>query len=123
MTSQHNPPTHAPRTVVLVTGRAEPAASLDALSVDMRDYDVILVDSIAHGYSRIKQAAPDLIVVCSEIDDAEACQLLSMLKVDSRASRIPVLTCVTSRETNELEVDFAELGREASTQFLAMPMN
>jgi DNA-binding response OmpR family regulator len=112
-----------PRTVVLVTGHAERARLLDALSVDVGDYDVIWVDSIAHGYSRIQPAAPDLIIVCSEIDDSEACQLLSMLKIDSRASRIPVLTCLISRDTNELEADFAELGREASTQFLATPMN
>src|SRR5882672_6895403 len=82
----------APRTVVLVTGHGEPAtSSLDALSVDMSEYDVIVVDSIAHGYSRITQAAPDLVIVCSAIDDSAACQLLSMLRIDSRASRIPVL--------------------------------
>ena len=114
--------TRAPRTVVLVTGHGEPARSLDALSVDMRDYDVVLVDSIAHGYSRIKQAAPDLIVVCSEIDDSEACRLLSMLKVDSRASRIPVLTHVTSGDTSELGVDFAGLDSVESIQF-ALPMH
>jgi hypothetical protein len=114
----------APRTVVLVTGHGEPAtSSLDALSVEMSEYDVIVVDAIAHGYSRIKQAAPDLIIVCSEIDDSAACQLLSMLKIDSRASRIPVLTHVTSRETSELDVDFAELAWEESTQFLTVPMN
>ena len=116
--------TRAPRTVVLVTGHGEPAtSSLDALSVDMSEYDVIVVDSIAHGYSRITQAAPDLVIVCSAIDDSAACQLLSMLRIDSRASRIPVLTHVTSRETSELESDFAELGCEESTQFVALPMN
>jgi ActR/RegA family two-component response regulator len=116
--------TRPPRTVVLVTGHGEPAtSSLDALSVDMGDYDVVLVDSIAHGYSRIKQAAPDLVVVCSEIDDSEVCRLLSMLKVDSRSSRIPVLTHVTSGETSELDADLAELGWEESIQFSPLPMN
>jgi DNA-binding response OmpR family regulator len=115
--------TRTRRTVVLVTGQAEPARSLDALAADMSDYDVILVDSIAHGYSRIKQAAPDLIIVCSEIDDSQACQLLSMLKIDNHAARIPVLTCVTSHETSEHEVDFAGLGGEMSAQLPAIPMN
>jgi len=46
-----------------------------------------------------------------------------MLKIDSRASRIPLLTHITSRETRELDVDFAELAWEEPTQFLALPMN
>ena len=46
------------RTVVLVSGRAPQAQSLDALLVATNDYDVIFVVSIAHSYELISSAHP-----------------------------------------------------------------
>ena len=111
------------RTVVLVSGRAPQAQSLDALLVATSDCDVIFVESIAHSYSRIKQVVPDLVIISSEIDDVATCQLLSMLRVDRRSSGIPVLTGTTFREHNDLDDDFAELDQDTSTRSLAIPMN
>src|SRR5713226_6308190 len=111
------------RTVVLVSGRAPQAQSLDALLVATSDYDVIFVESIAHSYSCIKRVAPDVVIISPEVDDVATCQLLSMLRVDRRSSGIPVLTCPTFREQHDLDYDLAELDQDTSTQSLAARMN
>jgi hypothetical protein len=113
------------RTVVLASGHAPQAQSLDALLVATSEYDVIFVESIVDSYSRIKQVVPDLVIISSssEIDDIATCQLLSMLKVDRRSSGIPVLTCATFREQSDVDDDLAKLDQDVSTQFLAIPMN
>ena len=111
------------RTVVLVSGHAPHAQSLDALLMATSDYDVIFVESIAHSYSRIRRVVPDLVIISSEIDDVATCQLLSMLRVDRRSSGIPVLTCATFGEQSELDDDFSEVDRDRSTPSLPVPMN
>ncbi len=111
------------RTVVVVSGPAPQAHSLDALLVATSGYDVVCVESVAHSYSRIKRVVPDLIIISSEVDDVATCQLLSMLRVDRRSSRIPVLTCPTLRAQDDLDSDLAELDQDTSTRSLAAPMN
>jgi hypothetical protein len=64
---------------------------LNVLTIDENDFDIIVVESIAHGYSRIKELMPHLIVVFFEIDDVEACQLLAMLRHDDDVAGIPVV--------------------------------
>ena len=117
------PTNRPPRTVVLVCGHAPQAQSLDALLVATSAYDVIFVESIAHSYSCIKRAAPDLVIISSEVDDVATCQLLSMLRADRRSAGIPVLTCPTFREQHDLDYDLAELDQGTSAQPLAAPMN
>jgi hypothetical protein len=112
-----------PRTVVLVSGRAPRARSLDALLVATSDHDVVVVESIAHSYSCIKRVVPDLVIIASEVDDAAACQLLSMLRADRCSSGIPVLVCPTLHEQDDLDDDLAELDQDTSTRSLAAPMN
>src|ERR1700674_2401131 len=104
------------RTVVLASGHAPQAQSVDALLVATSDYDVIFVESIARCYPLIKEVAPDLVIISSEIDDVATCQLLSMLRVDRRSSAIPVLTCATFRERGDVDDDFGELDQDTSTQ-------
>ena len=111
------------QTVVLVSGHAPPVQALDVLLAATRGYDVIFVESIADAYSRIKQVMPDLVIIASEIDDVATCQLLSMLMVDRRSAGIPVLTCATFREQNDVDGDFADLDQDTSTRSLAIPMN
>jgi len=119
----HLPMNRALRTVVLVSGRALQAQSLDALLVASGDYDVIFVESIAHSYSCITRVVPDLVIISSEVDDVATCQLLSMLRADRRSAGIPVLTCPTFREQHDLDYDLAELDQDTSAQPLAAPMN
>jgi DNA-binding response OmpR family regulator len=76
---------------------------LDALLLDTNDCDVLVVESFARGYSRIKELKPDLVIVYLEIDDWAACQLLSMLTIDDDTTGIPVLTWAARYEKGGLE--------------------
>jgi DNA-binding NarL/FixJ family response regulator len=95
--------TGTPRSIVAVSGHPHRAELLDELLVDANDYDVIFVESIARGYSRIKELMPDLVIVLLDIDDVAGCQLLSMLKIDGNLADIPVVTCATRPVDAELE--------------------
>ena len=55
-------------------------------------YDVVIVESTARAYSHIKRVTPTLVVLCLGLDDPDACHVLSMLKLDSATSDIPVVT-------------------------------
>ena len=57
-----------------------------------QQYDIVIVESITHAYSRIRAVRPDLVVLCLRIADVEAFQLLSMLKIDPVTRNINVLT-------------------------------
>src|SRR5262245_45120476 len=107
-------------TGVAISGDRLRGRLLDALALDEDGFDVIVVESIAHGYSRIKQLTPDVVVVLLEIDDVDACQLLAMLTLDRNVSRIPVVTCVASRGGGEfVKVAARKTGRAPSAAVAA----
>jgi hypothetical protein len=83
---------HAVRTMMLVG--QEPDERVLARAAEADDCDVIVVAPMSTAYSRIKQLAPTVVVVAMAVDDVEACQLMSMLKLDPDTSHIPVLTCL-----------------------------
>ena len=111
------------RSVVAVSDDHERPELLDALTADTNDYDVIVLESIACGYSRIKQMTPELVVVCLGIDDGAACQLLSMLAMDGDTAAIPVLTWAARRGTSELEHIIAALNQDSLSHGTAIQMN
>jgi CheY-like chemotaxis protein len=88
---QHRPATRALRTVVVV-GDADERV-LDTVA-DAGTYDVVVVEPLASAYSRIKRVAPSMVIMCMTLDDFDACQVISMLKLDSDTAAIPVVTCV-----------------------------
>ena len=106
-----------------MSGDPQRAELLDLLSVDANSYDVIFVESVARGYSRIKQVTPDLVIVLLEIDDVATCQLLSMLNIGTDTSGIPVVTRAARREESEFEDFIAEVNRDSSPQTVAIQMN
>ena len=81
--------------IVAVSGDTHREALLGALMSDQHDFGMVFVEPIAGGYARIKQIGPDMIILYCDIDDPDACQLLSMLALDSDLSMVPVLTCLT----------------------------
>ena len=85
-------PRRTPRSLMLV-GHQPDDRVLDTI-VDAGGYDVILIEPTATAYSRIKRATPNLVVLCMADDDVEACQVMSMLKLDCDTAAIPVLTCL-----------------------------
>jgi len=117
------PMSHSLRSVVVVSGHPGHVTNLCDLLVDTNDYDVIFVESIARGYSRIKEVTPDFVVVLHEFDDVAACQLLSMLKIDRAVSRIPLATCLTRREQKKFKDEIAKLDQDSPSWNRAIPMN
>jgi DNA-binding NarL/FixJ family response regulator len=96
--------------VMAVSNDALRPELLDRLLVDDNDFNVIVVESIERAYSRITQAQPDVVVVFMNIDDVDACQLLSMLHCDCSLRGMSVVTCATgpdARATHHLP-DFEE---------------
>ena len=87
---------HGPRTVIVISRQPQPQEILDAI-MNGGDYDVVFVESMARAYSRVKRVVPDLVVLCLLIDDVDGYQVLSMLKLDSATSGIPVVTYETAR--------------------------
>ena len=81
-----------PRTVALV-GRYAHQHLQDAM-LTVADCDVVFVESAAHAYSKIKRVLPDVVIVCLSGDEADGCQVLSMLALDRDTAHIPVLTFV-----------------------------
>jgi hypothetical protein len=112
-----------PRNVVALSGDLQRGELIDVLLADPTSRDVVVVQSIAGGYSLIKQLAPDLVVIFVGIGDVAACQLLSMLKMDCDTSAIPVETWMTRREEPEFDDIVAEMSRDVSVHPVAIQMN
>jgi PleD family two-component response regulator len=111
------------RSVVAISEHPQQAALLDALLLDANSFDVIYVESVARGFSRIKQAAPDLVIVFLDIDDVAACQLLTMLSIDGDTAGTPVATWITRRDESGFEEIIADVNLESPCQSVAIPMN
>src|SRR5262245_6698543 len=97
------------RSVVAVSGDPQRAQLMDALLADANLRDIVFVESIVGGYSRIKQLTPDVVVVLLGDDDATACHLLSMLHMDPETAGIPVVTWMTRHEETEIEDLLAQI--------------
>jgi len=85
----------APFSVVAVSNDALRPELLDRLLVDDNNINVIVVESIERAYSRIAQLQPDVVVVFMNIDDVDACRLLSTLHMDHGLRGVSVVTCTT----------------------------
>ena len=86
------------------------------------DYDVLMVESTTHAYSKIKRARPDLVIVCLSGDDFDACRVLSMLALDSDTARIPVLTVATT-DADVPMLDLLDLTASAGSELTAARLN
>ena len=93
--------------VVIVNGSAQMLGLLD-VSLGSGHYDVVLVESHEHAYSRIKRVQPDLVILCTRIEEPEGFRVLSMLKLDDETRKIPVLTYTTDDEGEERSEDATE---------------
>ena len=82
--------------VMAVSNDALRPELLERLLVDNNDFNVIVVESIERAYLRITQAQPEVVVVFMNIDDVDACRLLSMLRMDHGLRGVSVVvTCTT----------------------------
>jgi PleD family two-component response regulator len=93
--------------VVIVNGSAEALELLETV-LAAGHYDIVFVESGAHAYSQIKRVLPHLVILCVRIDDMEAFQVLSMLKLDDETRSIPIVTYTTEYEGQDTEDEVPE---------------
>lgn len=103
--------------VVVVDGGIEMLGGLEAM-LQARRYQMLFAQSSDLAYSQIKKARPNLVVLCGGIEQLEASQLLTMLKLDPDTRGIPLLTYVPDAKERELE---AELLRLEAGEDVLMP--
>lgn len=94
--------------VVVVNGSTEVLGMLETV-LDAGRYDMIFVESGFRAYSQIKRLLPDLVIVCTRIDQLDGFQLLTMLKLDAETRALPVLTYTTECEGQELDEAFSQV--------------
>lgn len=90
-------PGRSTQKVVVVNGSNEILELLESV-LDAGHYNVVFVAETEHADPQIKQARPNLIILCVAMDDPVGFHVLSMLKLDEETAEIPVLTY-----TNEFE--------------------
>jgi DNA-binding response OmpR family regulator len=109
--------------VVAVSRETQRNRFLGELLFDTDEYDGIVVDSLEHGYTRIKQEQPDLVIIYVAIDDEAVCRLLSMLTLDPETSAIPIVTWTERFDGGGLDYFIPGALRDSSVHTAAIPMN
>jgi CheY-like chemotaxis protein len=99
--------THATPKMVIVNGGIEILLELGALFGGRR-YDVSFVDSDGLAYSQIRSDQPELIVLCTCVDDLSAFKVLAMLKLDPFTRHIPVITYTARRKEQDDDSEVAK---------------
>jgi CheY-like chemotaxis protein len=99
------------RTIAIVNGGPEMVLLLEAV-VEPGAYQVEFVTLMSRSvHARLRAMAPDLIVLCTRIDDPAGFQLLSLLKLDPATRETPVLTFTTEYEGQEY-VDSSQVAED-----------
>lgn len=105
-------PTPTPvQKVVVVNGNTEVLGMLETV-LDAGRYDMVFVESGEHAYSQVKKVIPNLVILCTRIEQLDGFQLLTMLKLDDETRDIPVLTYTTEYEGQDLDAAISQLADE-----------
>ena len=97
--------------VVVVNGNTEVLGMLETV-LDAGRYDMVLVESGSRAYSQIKKVQPNLVILCTRIDELDGFQLLTMLKLDPETKHVPVLTYTTECEGQDFESTISQFADE-----------
>src|SRR3990170_3462879 len=112
--------------VVVVNGNTEVLGMLETV-LDAGRYDMVFVESGEHAYSQVKKVLPNLVILCTRIEQLDGFQLLTMLKLDSETRDIPVLTYTTEYEGQDFDSAISQLADEEEDALPAarpaLPMN
>jgi CheY-like chemotaxis protein len=88
------------------------------------DYEVVLIESLTEAYTHIKRLAPQVVIVCLDINDLDGVEVLSMLNLDKATAKIPVVTYLTSPKVDEAEdEESSDLNHEAVRHMVISTMN
>jgi two-component system phosphate regulon response regulator PhoB len=94
--------------VVVVNGNTEVMDMLKAVLDDDR-YDMVFVENEKTAYSEIRRVKPNLVILCTTIDELSGLQVLTMLKLDAETRDIPVLTYASRSDNRDFEQAIASL--------------
>ena len=97
--------------VVVVNGNTEVLGMLETV-LDAGRYDMVFVESGDRAYSQIKKVVPNLVILCTKIEELDGFQLLTMLKLDADTRDIPVLTYTTECEGQDFDTAISQLADE-----------
>jgi len=106
--------------VVVVNGNTEVLGMLETV-LDAGRYDMVFVESGDRAYSQIKKVVPNLVILCTKIEELDGFQLLTMLKLDSDTRNIPVLTYTTECEGQDFDEAISQLAEEEEDFLPARP--
>src|SRR5512138_2061373 len=109
-----NPVNDAPvQQVVVVNGNTEVLGMLESV-LDAGRYDMVFVEPGDRAYSQIRKVLPNLVILCTRIEELDGFQLLTMLKLDPDTSDIPVLTYTTEHEGQDFDMVLSSLTEDDS---------
>ena len=97
--------------VVVINGNTEVLGMLETV-LDAGRYDMVFVESGDRAYSQIKKVLPNLVILCTRIEQLDGFQLLTMLKLDADTRDIPVLTYTTECEGQDFDEAISQLAEE-----------
>jgi PleD family two-component response regulator len=106
--------------VVVVNGNTEVLGMLETV-LDAGRYDMVFVESADRAYSQIKKVLPNLVILCTKIEQLDGFQLLTMLKLDADTREIPVLTYTTEYEGQDFDEAISQLAEDEEELFPSRP--
>jgi PleD family two-component response regulator len=106
--------------VVVVNGNTEVLGMLETM-LDAGRYDMVFVESGNRAYSQVKKVLPNLVILCTKIDELDGFQLLTMLKLDSETKDIPVLTYTTEYEGQDFDEALSQFADDDEDMLPARP--
>jgi PleD family two-component response regulator len=106
--------------VVVVNGNTEVLGMLETV-LDAGRYDMVFVESGNRAYSQVKKVQPNLVILCTKIDELDGFQLLTMLKLDAETKNIPVLTYTTEYEGQAFDEALSQLADDDEDMMPARP--
>ena len=103
--------------VVVVNGNTEVLGMLETV-LDAGRYDMVFVESPDHAYSNIRKVQPNLVILCTRVEDLDGFQLLTMLKLDDMTRDIPVLTYTTESEEGDFDAAISQMADDVEIDML-----
>lgn len=94
--------------VVIVNGSTDVLSTLEAV-LEAGRYDMVFVESAKYGYSNIKKVRPNLVILCTSLDELDGFQLLTMLKLDAETRTIPVLTYTMEGDGQDADAEVSQI--------------
>ncbi len=106
--------------VVVVNGNTDVLGMLETV-LDAGRYDMVFVESGDRAYSQVKKVLPNLVILCTKIEQLDGFQLLTMLKLDPETRDIPVLTYTTEYEGQDFDEAISQLADDDEDLFPSRP--